>query len=85
MPPSDNDTLPTTLAAQAALADIRTRILAGERVSPADMRSMLDDLRKDRDATSRAQAKAKREIAKANKPPLAAGDILNTLFPGAKS
>lgn len=59
-----NDLLDT----QLALADIRTRVLAGERLSASEMRTLLNDLRRDRENASRASAKARRDAARASAP-----------------
>lgn len=71
-------TLPplSTLDTQAKLADIRMRVLSGEQVSPMEYRQLLDDLRRDREATAKASAKAARDVRKANKPTTPSGGDL---------
>lgn len=59
MPASD------LLDTQLALADIRTRVLAGERLDESEYHRVLNDLRRDRKSASRASAKARRDAAKA--------------------
>lgn len=57
--PTDAGISTSTLEVQARLSDIRTRVLAGGRVSAAVMRELLDDLRRDRDNTRKVAAKVR--------------------------
>lgn len=70
----------TTLATQARLADIRLRVINRETVTRDEYRSLLLDLRRDRDNTARsgrAAAAAKRKASTAVTPQSL---DLNTLF-----
>lgn len=73
---------PDILTAQVALADIRLRIINGERVPPEEMRMMLDDLRRSRENTARmarsATAKAKRASSAAAGVSLSLDDLFPT-------
>jgi len=77
---SDTSSLDTL----ARLQDIRLRVYNHERISPADMRALLDDIRRDRDSASRASAKTRAAARKAaGAPPTAKLDI-DSLFGGGK-
>ena len=52
-----DDIAHSALAAQAALADVRLRVLNRERVPPEEFRSLLLDLMRSREATA-AQARS---------------------------
>lgn len=71
MPASD------ILTTQLALADTRSRVLAGERCTVDHYKALLNDLRRDRDGASRASAKARRDAARAAPK---ASPLLDTLF-----
>lgn len=59
-----NDTASLSLATQLRLQDIRLRVMNRTSVSKDEYRTLLLDLRKDRESASRASAAA-RKIAKA--------------------
>jgi hypothetical protein len=66
------------LTTQLALADLRTRVLAGETLAADEFHLVLNDLRRDRDSASRAGARARREAARAAPKP--ASPLLDNLF-----
>lgn len=70
------------LVTQARLSDIRTRILARVPVTPAEMRDLLADIRRDRDnATRAARSAAATRRRQAAQPTAAAPAIsIDTLF-----
>lgn len=82
-----DDTTHSTLAAQAALADVRLRVLNRERVPPEEFRSLLLDLMRSRDATAAAaksaSAKKSRENKKASASPQRTLNLAE-LFGGTK-
>jgi hypothetical protein len=57
----------STLHAQAALADVRLRVLNRERVPPEEFRSLLLDLMHSRDASAAANRSASAAKSRANK------------------
>lgn len=64
------------LSTQAALADIRLRVINRETVSRDEYRALLLDLARNRDATARASRSATAAKSKANK---AAGALTKNL------
>lgn len=59
---------PTSLETQSRLTDIRLRIYNRERITPAEMRTLLRDIMRDRESASRVAAKARRDVKKASAP-----------------
>ncbi len=55
----------TTLDTAARLTDIRLRIYNRERITPAEMRSILLDIARDRESASKLSVKARRDAKKA--------------------
>lgn len=64
---SDTDEAVSPLAAQAELADIRVRVLARERVEPAEFRKLLANLTSARDGAARASKAATAAKSRENK------------------
>ncbi len=62
---AEDDT--STLHAQAALADVRLRVLNRERVPPEEFRSLLLDLMHSRDASAAANRAASATKSRANR------------------
>ena len=67
--------MPIDFDAHIRLADLRTRVLAGEKPSAAEMRELLLDLQRGRDMSAARAASEKRTAAKAKKPTAAPLDL----------
>lgn len=66
------------------LQDIRTRVLARERVTPDEMREMLSDLRRDRESASKAGAVARKAQKSAGFAGARATFTVDSLFPSGQ-
>jgi hypothetical protein len=67
--------MPIDFDAQIRLADLRTRATAGEPITAQEMRELLLDLRRGREASATRAAAEKRTVAKASAPKINLRDL----------